>query len=321
MLYNELSRGERIRGGLDGLLIGDALGVPYEFHDASDIPLLHEIEMEPPTGFHRAHSGVPIGTWSDDGAQALCLVDSLVHDPKLNLDDLGRRLLAWYQTGYMTPDGRVFDVGIQTSEAMHALQRGIEAGKAGPNRERANGNGALMRCLPVVFFARGEDDVIDLAMRQGLVTHGHARSQLSCALYALTASYVLEGGQVEDGLQKAEAELARRFSGGEFASEFDLILDAKGGPLRGSGYVVDCLWSALDCLLTTSNYADCVRKAISLGNDTDTTACVAGGIAGLLYGYRGIPDHWREALKGKSSVEAQLNQLEQLGLWPERGHR
>jgi ADP-ribosyl-[dinitrogen reductase] hydrolase len=119
---------------------------------------------------------------------------------------------------------------------------------------------------------------------------------------------------VKDALQNAEAELVRRFSRGEFASELGLILDAKGGPFRGSGYVVDCLWSAKDCLLTTHNYADCVRKAISLGNDTDTTACVAGGIAGLLYGYRGIPGHWLDALKGKSIVEARLNQLEQLGL-------
>ncbi|MFM0143506.1 ADP-ribosylglycohydrolase family protein [Paraburkholderia sp. RL18-085-BIA-A] len=202
------------------------MGVPYEFHDASDIPLLHEIEMEPPTGYNRAHRGVPIGTWSDDGAQALCLVDSLAHDPKLNLDDLGRRLLAWYEKGYMTPDGRVFDVGIQTSEAMRALQRGIEASKAGPNRERANGNGALMRCLPVVFFPRGEDDVIDLAMRQGLVTHGHARSQLCCALYALTASYVLEGGQVKDGLQKAEAKLVRRFSRARHEQGLHAVLHA-----------------------------------------------------------------------------------------------
>jgi ADP-ribosyl-[dinitrogen reductase] hydrolase len=312
--YDDLSRNERIRGGLDGLLIGDALGVPYEFHDASDIPLFHEIEMEPPTRFNRAHKGVPIGTWSDDGAQALCLVESLVHDPKLNLDDLGRRLLAWYEKGYLTPDGRVFDVGIQTSEAMRAMQLGVEASNAGPKRERANGNGALMRCLPVVFFTRGEDDVIDLAMRQGLVTHGHARSQLCCALYALTASYVLEGGQVKDCLQKAEAELVRRFSRGDFDAELGLILDAKDGPFRGSGYVVDCLWSAMDCLLTTSNYGDCVRKAISLGNDTDTTACVAGGIAGLLYGYRDIPNHWLDALKGKSIIEALMNQLEQLGL-------
>jgi ADP-ribosyl-[dinitrogen reductase] hydrolase len=129
--YDDLSRNERIRGGLDGLLIGDALGVPYEFHDASDIPLFHEIEMEPPTRFNRAHKGVPIGTWSDDGAQALCLVESLVHDPKLNLDDLGRRLLAWYEKGYLTPDGRVFDVGIQTSEAMRAMQLGVEASNAG----------------------------------------------------------------------------------------------------------------------------------------------------------------------------------------------
>ncbi len=260
MTNRNLERSERIRGGLYGLLVGDALGVPYEFHDASEIPDEHEIEMEPPKGFRRAHSGVPIGTWSDDGAQALCLLDSLRPDASLSLVDFASQLLAWYETGHMTPDGKVFDVGIQTRRALGALQKGVDASQAGPGGERDNGNGALMRCLPAVFAASSLDEVVELAMRQGVVTHGHIRSQLCCALYTLTASYVLEGGQVKDGLQKAEAELVRRFSRGEFASELGLILDAKGGPFRGSGYVVDCLWSAMDCLLTTSNYADCVRK-------------------------------------------------------------
>lgn len=68
----------KIKGGLYGLLVGDALGVPYEFHHSSQIPEYDLIEMEPPAGFLRAHSGVKPGTWSDDGAQALCLLDSLL---------------------------------------------------------------------------------------------------------------------------------------------------------------------------------------------------------------------------------------------------
>src|SRR5450432_1002099 len=86
---------DRLRGGIYGLLIGDALGVPYEFHDAGDLP--PDIEMEPPDWFQRAHRGVPPGTWSDDGAQALALLASLLeHDGQLDVDDFGRRLVAWY---------------------------------------------------------------------------------------------------------------------------------------------------------------------------------------------------------------------------------
>ena len=86
------TREERIAGGLYGLLIGDALGVPYEFHLPEHLPPREQIEFQPPAGFHRAHSGVPPGTWSDDGAHALCLLASLLYRKTLDIEDLGRRL-------------------------------------------------------------------------------------------------------------------------------------------------------------------------------------------------------------------------------------
>jgi ADP-ribosyl-[dinitrogen reductase] hydrolase len=89
-----------------------------------------------------------------------------------------------------------------------------------------------------------------------------------------------------------------------------LTLGARVEPPRGSGYVVDSLWSAIDCLLTTTDYEACVRRAIMLGNDTDTTACIAGGLAGLLYGYEAIPSRWIEILKGKGIVERVLGTSE-----------
>lgn len=306
MTNRNLERSERIRGGLYGLLVGDALGVPYEFHDASEIPDEHEIEMAPPRGFRRAHSGVPIGTWSDDGAQALCLLDSLNRDASLNLADFAGQLLAWYETGHMTPDGKVFDVGIQTRRALGALQRGVEAAKAGPSGERDNGNGALMRCLPVVFVAQSTDEVIDLAIRQGVVTHGHIRSQLSCALYAVAGAGILDGLPAIEAVSSAEEEVHRRFGETEHGDEARLVLSARAEPSRGLGYVVDSLWSSIDCLLATTDYEACVRRAVMLGNDTDTTACIAGGLAGLLYGYENIPERWREVLKGKELVEKLL---------------
>jgi ADP-ribosyl-[dinitrogen reductase] hydrolase len=306
MSIDNLSRAERIRGGLYGLLVGDALGVPYEFHDSREIPDEHAIEMVPPHGFRRAHAGVPSGTWSDDGAQALCLLNSLSRNTSLDLDDFGAELLAWYETGHMTPDGNVFDVGIQTRRALHALIRGVAVTLSGPSDEYDNGNGALMRCLPVAFVATSTDIVVDLAMRQGIVTHGHARSKLCCALYALTAAGVLEGLTAKEALTRAETQLRRQFVATPYEREMEIVLGGRSEAPRGSGYVVDSLWSAMHCLLSTSNYEACVRRAIMLGNDTDTTACIAGGIAGLLYGCAGIPTRWLDALKGKKRVEELL---------------
>ena len=118
---------ERIEGGIWGLLMGDALGVPYEFHPPSQIPPKSDIELDPPLDFRRAHATVPPGTWSDDGAHALCLLASLLERGRLDVEDLGQRLLAWYDGGYLAVDGKVFDCGVQTGKALQALRRGVPA--------------------------------------------------------------------------------------------------------------------------------------------------------------------------------------------------
>jgi ADP-ribosyl-[dinitrogen reductase] hydrolase len=122
---------DRLRGSVLGALVGDALGVPYEFHDARD--LWFRPEMEPPDDFRRAHRGVAPGTWSDDGAQLLCLLAGLLQNGRLDVDDLGRRILNWHTHGYMAVDGFVFDVGVQTTWAIRALENGTPAIEAGPS--------------------------------------------------------------------------------------------------------------------------------------------------------------------------------------------
>lgn len=85
----------KIYGGIYGLLIGDAVGVPYEFHLPEQLPQIIDIDMIPPKNFSRSYPDVPIGTWSDDGAQALCLLASLLHCQKLEPVDLMNRIANW----------------------------------------------------------------------------------------------------------------------------------------------------------------------------------------------------------------------------------
>src|SRR5688572_19198218 len=103
---------ERISGAIYGLLIGDALGVPYEFKSPHELPPLDKIEFQPPAGFYRSHSSVPSGTWSDDGAQALCLLASLLECGELDLEDFAERMVNWAEKGYCAVDNYVFDIGI-----------------------------------------------------------------------------------------------------------------------------------------------------------------------------------------------------------------
>ncbi len=300
---------DRLRGGLIGLLVGDALGVPYEFHQPNDIPPLVEIEFDPLTGFHRSHDTVPLGTWSDDGAQALALLASLNYCGKLDVDDFGRRLVNWYERGYMAVDCEVFDVGIQTAQSIRNLMSGVPAEQAGRTDEQANGNGSLMRVLPLALWHKGTDiELVRDAQRQSIVTHGHLRSQVCCALYCLWARRYLEGSRSpwsdavatlsaiydEDSDERGELEWSIR------PNEFSEV--------QGSGYVVDCLRSAR-WAVDAGSYEQVVKAAVSLGRDTDTTACVAGGIAGLRDGEAAIPERWLAQLRGRELYEPELEKL------------
>jgi ADP-ribosyl-[dinitrogen reductase] hydrolase len=295
-----MSSGERrkqIEGAVWGLLVGDALGVPYEFHPPHDIPRAELIELDPPAGFRRAHLGVAPGTWSDDGAHALCLLASLLYCGRLDPDDLMRRLTNWYELGYLAVGGNVFDVGVQTSRALAAFRGGVPALEAGPVGENDNGNGSLMRVLPLALWHRGSDaDLVHDAQLQSRVTHGHPRSQVCCALYCLWARRILDGHS--EAWRSAVNDLRQIYR--DRAPELDELErhirpdDEPSG--QGSGYVVDCLRSAR-LALRAGSYEDVVRAAIRLGNDTDTTACVAGGLAGLRDGIDAIPERWRSGLQ------------------------
>lgn len=296
-------RSDRILGGLYGLLLGDALGVPYEFHPASVIPAWEDIELAPPPGFRRSHPQVPPGYWSDDGAQALCLLASLLYRGELDLDDFGRRLLNWRNFGYLAAGGLVFDIGVQTSRALDALENGVPAAEAGPAGEWDNGNGSLMRVLPLALWHQGSDEeLFQDAGRQSLVTHGHPRSCLCCGLYCLWARRTLEGHP--DAWSAAAATVREMIRSDPTArQELETAIQPDAEPrASGSGYVVDCLHSAR-IALKEETFEGVVKRAILFGNDTDTTAAVAGGIAGLRHGLSGIPERWRESLADRDLVE------------------
>jgi ADP-ribosylglycohydrolase len=301
---------DRIAGGLIGLLVGDALGVPYEFHPASQIPPAARIDYQPPAGFARSHRGVAPGTWSDDGALALCLLASLLDCGRLDPDDLGQRFVRWYDEGYLAVDANVFDIGIQTGQALRAIKAGVAPLDAGPTGENRLGNGSLMRALPLTLWSQGDDEaLIADAMTQSRLTHGHPRAQVCCALYCLWARRVSQ--QVEQPWAEAVATLRALWpdSSPERAElEFHIRPDDET-PGDGGGYVVATLRSARWAVESTSDYASAVRAAISLGNDTDTTACVAGGVAGLRYGVAGIPQPWRDGLRGQDLLAPLLARL------------
>jgi ADP-ribosylglycohydrolase len=302
---------ERLEGAVYGHLCGDALGVPYEFLSPDRIG-----EVSWRGG--GAHDQPP-GTWSDDGALMLALLDSLLSagfDPA----DQGRRALAWRDDGAYAPGGLVFDVGTSTSVALHALRSGVAAEDAGD--VEAKGNGSLMRILPLPLVLREVSDaeLVELACRASRVTHGSAEAQVACALYALIVRRLLGGTTDREAIlsearEIVRAELGRRgLPGSKEAPEPVAALaeldafEAWTGR-AGRGRVVDSFWSAWDAFAGSSDYVAAVTAAVRYGSDTDTTAAIAGGLAGVAYGIEAVPAAWHRGLRDRPIAQVLVDRL------------
>lgn len=293
----------RLRGGLYGLLVGDMVGVPFEFHPPERLPPPEALDTQLPPGFRRSHPDAPLGAWSDDGAQALCLLDSLLAKGSFDARDFADRLVAWATRGYLAVEHEVFDIGFQTQLAITRIQQGVlPLSETGGDGERSNGNGSLMRVLPLALWCTGTDEeLVAWAHAQSRLTHAHPRSQVCCAYYCLVARHLLEGTSLAAARTAAGHALHALYRGAHAEEWAALEVDLRERQPQGSGYVVDTLCGALKAL-EQPDFASVVRYAISLGHDTDTTAAVAGGLAGLIHGWEGLPAHWLAALAGPELV-------------------
>lgn len=287
----------RIVGAIYGSLVGDALGVPVEFSERA------ARDADPVVGMRGWGTwNQPPGTWSDDGALLLCSVEALCG--AWDLERMAEGFVAWRKRGHWAAHGKVFDIGATTAAALDLLATGCPPELAGGQGVDTNGNGSLMRILPVALRCAQEDDatVVERAMEVSSLTHGHVRSKLACAFFCLLAKRLLAGCPAAE----AYADVCRRFEAvmaiypGEGPAFARILGGHLGGQprdeIRSGGYVIDTLAAAVWCLLRERDFGSTVLAAVNLGGDTDTTACVAGGLAGCLYGRAAIPAEWVEAL-------------------------
>lgn len=308
MLKSRYVERDRVAGGLLGLLIGSAVGVPYQGREPRTLPSREAIDLAPPAWFERAHPDVPPGFWSASGAQALCLLESLLEIGGFEAEDFVSRLSCWFAEGHLAVEGAVFHVDEQTRRALKAIRWHVPRNVIGPSSERDNSAGALARALPLALWHRDDDaSLMALAMDQSLPTHGHLRSQLCCAFYCLWARKLLDGSGGWSAALATMSEEVTRWP--ECADEWARVLQDMQAPQRETRDVVDMLVWARSALESGSSFADVVRAAITLGYDTDITAAVAGGLAGILYGSFGIPREWREGLCGAELYAPLLSRL------------
>jgi len=308
-----VSTHERVLGGLWGSLVGDALGVPVEFRTRT------EVQSNPVTGMREFGSHhQPRGTWSDDGALILCTADSLVNS-EFDTQDIARRFVRWMNEALWTATRVVFDIGMATNDSLMRIANGTAAEDAGGRDEHSNGNGSLMRIIPIALRFAGEpiETFARRIKRASSITHGHDRSRMACVLFGLVIRQLLLNLEPQTAVEVAREEFRslyqsvpefRRFRP-HLEDDFRSMPEAE---IVSTGYVLHTLHTALWCLLTTDRYHDCVLRAVNLGGDTDTTGCVAGGLAGVAYGVRSVPSDWIAQLARKGDLDCLFQEFAEL---------
>ena len=303
-----------------GVVIGDALGCPVQFESRETVA------QHPVTGMRGYGTfNLPAGSWTDDSSLTLALLDSIKRTGVIDYTDIMENFVRWLDNGEFTPYGYSYDVGRGTMNAIRKYKRDHKPHKAGSYDERNNGNGSLMRIMPAVLYCidkgLGDKEAIQIIHKVGSLTHAHIRTNIACGLYFFMAQATLKGDgnlaeRLQAGLCQGFAFYESFLSDHENLEYYDRLRDLHGfaalpsEKIFSSGYVVDALEAAVWSLVTTDSFEGALLRAVNLGDDTDTVGAIAGGLAGLFYGYDAIPEDWLKALQRREWIEGMISGIQ-----------
>lgn len=296
-----------VKDGIVGLAIADALGVPVEFKNREVLRLNPVTDMIGNGTYNQ-----PVGTWSDDTSMVLATLDGVIESGGLDYEQIAQNFCLWASSKKYNAHDRIFDIGITTHKSLqNYITSNVEAVKAGCNGMYDNGNGSLMRILPIAYYFKenpcSDYEMADIVDNLSSITHRHEISCMGCYLYTKFALSLLDGKDFKEAYEdlknvditmysKSTADCYSRILSGELAN----IENDK--EISSSGFVVSSLESALWCCLKTDSYEAATLKAVNLGEDTDTVAAIAGGLCGIKYGIESIPEKWKNKLVKKDYI-------------------
>lgn len=280
----------KVKDGIIGFVVGDALGVPVEFKSRYEL-INKPVEDMRENGTYKQ----PKGTWSDDSSMTIATMTSIVNEKGIDYDSIMNEFINWYNHDeYTNSDDGLFDIGITTATALDNYLDGAPALDSGCSGAHDNGNGSLMRILPLAYIKDIDYETIE---NVSALTHAHKRSKIACVLYVEIAKSLLENDlTIEEHINLACNKIKEYYADSEELKHFQRIFDNDLDDLSGKGYVIYTFECVVHCLLTTDNYRDAVLKAVNIGIDTDTNAAICGGLAGIYYGYDSIPIDWIEQI-------------------------
>ena len=306
----------KIKDGVFGHAIGDAMGVPVEFCIREKL-LAHPVTKMIGYGSH----DVPAGTWSDDTSMEIATMDSMINQGgRINCEDIMMNFYYWLKDAKYTPYGEVFDAGRTCIKSIINFSKGYDILECGQKDEYSNGNGSLMRILPIAYYCYynklKEEEIFEVVKNVSSLTHAHEISVLGCYIYV---NYIIK---LLEGKDKFESyNLIKLIDYSMFTEEslevYKRVLKEdiekySIDEIKSSGYVVDTLEASFWILLNASSFKEAIIGAINLGNDTDTIAAITGSMAGILYGYNSIPQEWLDKLAKRDYIEDLCDKLEKV---------
>ena len=309
------------KDGIFGVVVGDALGCPVQFESRSKV-------AEHPVRGMRGHGtfDLPAGSWTDDSSLTLALLESIGRTGSLELKDIMGNFVDWLDKGAFTPYGYSYDIGGGTMKAIEAYKRQGNPFLCGGRDAWNNGNGSLMRIMPACLYCcrkeLSDSEAVRAIHAVGSLTHAHIRANIACGLYYFMIREVLNGeGSLTERMQKGldrgfvhyenalddQTEL-KNYERLRVLEKFALIPEEQ---IRSSGYVVDTLEAVVWALITTGSFEEALLKVVNLGDDSDTTGAIAGGLAALYYGFEAIPSEWVDEIQRREWIVGLCAKAEQ----------
>lgn len=309
---------DNVKDMLLGAAVGDALGVPVEFMSRSEVRKLdirYMMGCDVPYVFaSRWTALIPSGCWSDDTSMAVATMESVIRRKGIiDYEDIMRSFIEWWYEGDFCSYDFAFGIGKTVECAMKRyLETGCEAVLAGGDGFRDNGNGSLMRIFPISLYclshAFSYEETVRIIGEASALTHRNPISRMSCQYYTNFVRACMGGADPGAALEAARGAIYDQFYPHEALEQHRRLLspdfhEYTENQISSYGYVIDTLETAIYSVLHSRDYEGAVLTAVNMGGDTDTSACVTGSIAGLIYGRGSIPARWLNHLRRRDYLE------------------
>lgn len=304
-----------VRDALLGAAVGDAFGVPYEFLSRAEISNLELDGMigkdTNPTFKSRWDNLIPSGSYSDDTAMIVATMDSMIKNQTIDYDNIMHNYVKWWETGKYSSLPYPFGLGGVISDSLERYLRGTTPIECGGRDFMDNGNGSLMRILPFSLYCinkdLSDDETLEIIRNGSSLTHGNEISIMACFMYTIFLRELIRTRNKNLAFGKMISIKYENYFSPETVTIYKRInnpnFNLKIEDIKESGYVVDTLETVIYSIMNSNDYRETIENCVRVGYDTDTSACIAGSLAGVLYGYDNIPKEWLDKLRRREYLE------------------